>query len=276
MKYLRIAGEDLPVIGFGTSGLRGKTCARMVGLALELGYRHIDTASVYGNEAEMGQAIAASGVDRGDIFLATKIWMTDLARRDIRPAAERSLAELSTDYVDLMLAHWPNEDVPLGETLDGLAALRQSGAARHIGVCNFTSRDIRDAIERHGAALFCNQVEYHARLAGAQRDMRECLSAKGVALVAYSPLARGRLGADATLSRIGARYGKSAAQVALRWLIEQDGVAAITRTSNGDHCRDGLDIFDFALDADDKAQISALDDGTRVIDPGWAPAWNGG
>ena len=274
MQYLDIAGENLPVIGFGTSGLRGATCARMVELALELGYRHIDTASVYGNEAEIGRAIWSSSVDRGKVFLATKIWTRDLGRHDIRPAAERSLGALGTDHVDLFLAHWPTEDIPLGEVLDGLAGLREAGLARHVGVCNFTRRHLRDAVERHGAALFCNQVEYHARLAGAQRGLRADLAAGGMAMVAYSPLARGRLGADAVLARIGARHGKSAAQVALRWLVQQDGVAAITRTSRPEHCRDGLDIFDFRLDDADLDAIAALDDGLRVVDPGWSPEWD--
>lgn len=276
MKYLSVAGEDLPVIGFGTSGLRGATCRCMVGLALEYGYRHIDTASVYGNEQEIGRAMGESGLDRREIFLATKIWMSDLGRRDIGPAARRSLDALGTDHVDLMLAHWPNDDIPLAEILDGLASLREDRLARHVGICNFTRRQLHDAIACDRGPLFCNQIEYHARLVGAQRGMRADLAANGMALVAYSPLARGRLGNDETLRRIGARYGKSAAQVALRWLIEQDGVAAITRTSSPDHCRDGLDIFDFGIDADDRAAISALDDGTRVVDPGWAPNWDRG
>jgi len=274
MKYLNVKGERLPVVGFGTSGLNGGKCTRMVEFALDVGYRHIDTAQGYANEAAVGRAIARTRVPREDIFLVTKIWRSDFGARDLPRSAEDSLRALGTGYVDLLLLHWPNDAIPLAETLAALAAVKTAGKARHIGVGNFTLAHMEEAVDRLGADLFCNQIEYHVRLAGAQRRMLSRLRRDGSALVAYSPLGRGLIPRDKTLARIGAQYGKTAAQVALRWLADQDGVAFITRTGNEAHCREGMAIFDFDLSDDDRAAIAALDDGTRVIDPGWRPRWD--
>lgn len=274
MKYLEVKGERLPVVGFGTSGLHGRKCTRMTRYALDVGYRHIDTAQGYGNEAAVGAALAETDVPREQIFLTTKIWTADFGLNDLPRAADDSLRALGTDYVDLLLLHWPDDRTPMEETLTALERVRASGKTRHIGVGNFTMRHMTEALDTRGAELFCNQIEYHVRLAGAQQRMLAFLRDRGIALVAYSPLGRGLLTSSGALARIGVPYGKSAAQVALRWLAEQDGVALITRSGSEKHCRESLEIFDFELSEQDRAAIAALDDGTRVINPGWAPAWD--
>lgn len=274
MKHLDIRGAKLPAIGFGTSGLSGDRCTRMVRLALDLGYRHIDTAPVYGTEGPVGAALAATSVRREDIFLTTKVWRADLRARDVRKSAESSLRALRTDYLDLLLVHWPNNAIPIAETFDAFAALEAEGKVRHAGVANFTLRHLRALAAVKNAEVFCNQVEYHARLGRAQAPLLDHLRQGGIALVAYSPLGRGLLTRDATLAGIGRKYGKSASQVALRWLVEQDGVALITKSASEAHCREGIDVFDFELSAEDRAAIAARDDSTRVLDPGWAPEWD--
>ena len=274
MKHLDIQGARLPVVGFGTSGLSGGHCERMVRFALDIGYRHIDTAPVYGTEAPVGAALAATSVPRGEIFLTTKVWRADLRARELRRSAEASLRALRTGYLDLLLVHWPNDAIPLAETFAAFAALKAEGKIRHAGVANFTLRHLRQLAGIEGAAPFCNQVEYHARLGRAQAPMLDHLRRNGIALVAYSPLGRGLLPRDPVLAAIGAKYGKSASQVALRWLVEQDGVALITKSASEAHCREGIDVFDFELSPEDRAAIARHDDSTRVLDPSWAPEWD--
>lgn len=267
-----VQGVALPVLGFGTSGLQGWRCRRMVRIALALGYRHLDTAQAYGNEDDVGRAIAAAGVARSDVFLTTKLEHAHLGRRHVRPALEASLARLRTDYVDLLMIHWPSEQVPLQETLAAFAELRDAGKVRHIGVCNFTLRHLREAIETCGVTPLCNQVEYHPFLA--QSRLLPYMRGAGIALVAYSPLARGLVPRDPVLRRIGARHGKSAAQVALAWLVSQALVAAIPKASSERNCIANAEIFDIRLDADEVAAIEALPKDRRIIDPSWAPSWD--
>lgn len=273
MHNININGVQLPVIGLGTSGLHGSGCSRIVKLAIEMGYRHIDTAQGYGNEADVGAGIRESR-QREDVFLTTKVWMGNLSARDVRRTTDDSLRKLKTDYVDLLLVHWPNDNISMKETLDVFMAIKDEGKARHIGVSNYTLNHMPKAVALHGANLLCNQIEYHVRFARAQRRMLDYLRAENMALIAYSPLGRGMLGNDRELKRIGEPYGKSAAQVALRWLVEQDNVAVITKFSSEAHGRESLDIFDFSLSTDDHAALTALDNGMRVIDPSWSPAWD--
>jgi 2,5-diketo-D-gluconate reductase B len=273
MKHLDIQGAKLPAVGFGTSGLYGDACTRMVRLALDLGYRHIDTAPVYGTEAPVGAALAATSVPRAEVFLTTKVWRDNLRGRDLRRSAESSLRALRTDYLDLLLVHWPNNSIPLAETFAAFAALKDEGKIRHAGVGNFTLRLMREAAEL-GLDIFANQIEYHARLTRAQTPMLDLLRRRGTALIAYSPLGRGLLTRDPTLARIGARHGKSASQIALRWLVEQEGVALVTKSASEAHCREGIALFDFELTAKDRAAIAHIDDATRVLDPSWAPKWD--
>ncbi len=273
MKIIELKGARVPALGFGTWQLTGAGCTRAVLTALEVGYRHVDTAEMYGNEKEVGAAIHESGLRRRDIFLTTKVWYEHLRHDQLKRAAAASLERLGTDYVDLLLIHWPNLDVPLAESLDALRELRDEGKARFIGVSNFTVALLKEAVDRHAADLVCNQVEYHPLLP--QNAVLGFLRAHGMMLTAYSPLARGQLRDDPTLNRIGEKHGKSATQVALRWLMEQDGVAAIPRSGSERHIRANLDIFDFELSQEDMAAIDGLGAGNqRFVDPSWAPEWD--
>ena len=228
----------------------------MVRRALDLGYRHFDTAQAYGNEHEVGRAVAESGIKREEVFLTTKVWRSSLAPRDVHRSTAESLERLGTSYVDLLLVHWPNDAIPMGETLAAFAELRAAGKTRHIGVSNYSPRQLAEAAGTHRADLFCNQVEFHplrrqdALLADARR--------LGIALVAYSPLGRGRIPGHPVLERIGQRHGKSAAQVALAWLVRQEGVATIPKASSEAHARANLEVFDFALSDEDLVEIAAL------------------
>lgn len=272
MKTLSHLGIAMPALGLGTWQLAGTVCERMVRAALDMGYRHIDTAQVYGNEEEVGTALARSGVAREEVFLTTKVWMEKLEYDDVLASTEESLRRLRTDYVDLLLIHWPNPQVPLARTLEAMMELRERGRARAIGVSNFPTALVRQAVEEVGAPIFSNQVECHALLS--QQRLLDFQRPRGIILTAYSPLAHGRLPAHSTLQAVGRRHGKSAAQVALRWLIEQEGMAAIPRSANVARAKANLEIFDFELSAEDKAAINALQGNIRTIDPTWAPEWD--
>lgn len=272
MKYLDIKGARVPALGLGTWQLNGRGCFEAVRHALDLGYRHIDTAQMYGNETEVGWATRESGL-RDQIFLTTKLAPGNHAAAAVTRSTEESLRRLATDHVDLLLIHWPTGEVPLGETLDALAALRRAGKTRYIGISNFNAALLEEAVGTHGADLLCNQVEYHPYLS--QRAVLAAVRRHGMMLTAYSPLARGRVLRDPVLSAIGRNYDKSPAQVALRWLLDQDGVVAIPKASSRAHLAANLAVFDFTLSATDRAAIDALRVGYRVVDPaGWAPDWD--
>ncbi|MDX1710464.1 MAG: aldo/keto reductase [Rhodovibrionaceae bacterium] len=273
MRYVERKGARVPALGFGTWQLKGDECVDMVRFALdEVGYRHIDTAQAYENEDEVGQAIADSDADRDEVFLTTKVWMDRLEPDDMKRSAEESLQRLKTDYVDLLLIHWPNPEVDLDASLRALEELKSAGKARHIGVSNFTVKLLKEAVEEHGADLLCNQVEYHPFMS--QTPVLDYLRGADMMLTAYCPIAQGETFGNPVLKRIGQTHDKNEAQVALRWLIEQDGVAAIPRTSNKDHCRQNFEIFDFALSDGEIAEIDGLEKGARLINPSWAPAWD--
>ncbi|WP_342728611.1 aldo/keto reductase [Bradyrhizobium sp. B097] len=248
-------GARIPAIGLGTWELRGRTCARIVEQALRLGYRHIDTAQIYDNEREVGEGLRASGIKRDDVFLTTKVWTTHFMARDLERSAKESLARLRLTEVDLLLLHWPHPHVPLAETLGALARVKQAGLARHIGVSNFNVALIEEAVAACPEPLACDQVEYHPYLG--QGDVIEACTRHGMAFVAYSPIAKGRVKGDRALARIGDRYRKTAAQVCLRWLVQQN-VSAIPRTSKLERLQENLDIFDFELSDEDMREISAI------------------
>jgi diketogulonate reductase-like aldo/keto reductase len=273
MEYKEAHGARIPALGFGTFMLEPADTRRMAEAALDIGYRHIDTAQLYHNETEVGAAIAASDVARADIFLTTKVWIERFRSGHLEASVDESLARLDTDYVDLALLHWPNPDVALQETLNALLAVKHDGRARHIGISNFPTALVQEAVEIAGAdALVTNQVEYHVFL-----DQQKVLAQArqfGMLLTAYCPLAEGKVVNNDTLGEIGAGYGKSAAQVALRWLLAQQGVITIPRTSNEAHARANFDVFDFELSDDDIRRIDRLQNNDRLIDPGIAPAWD--
>ncbi|WP_029584753.1 aldo/keto reductase [Bradyrhizobium sp. URHD0069] len=272
MQLIEANGAKIPAIGLGTWELRGRTCARLVEQALKLGYRHIDTAQVYENEREVGEGLRASGVRRNDVFVTTKVWTTHFAPNDLERSSKESLAKLRLSEVDLLLLHWPNPHVPLQETLGALAHVKKLGMARHIGVSNFTVALIEEAVAACPEPLACDQVEYHPYLD--QTKVREACARHGMAVVAYSPVAKGRIKGDQTLVQIGQAHGKTAAQVCLRWLVQQN-VSAIPRTSKIERLSENIDIFDFELSDDEMHRISQMGSAKgRLTNFGFAPKWD--
>lgn len=266
-------GARIPALGFGTWELKGETAERMTAEALDVGYRHIDTAQAYGNEAQVGRAIEASDVSRDNIFLTTKIWPDSYS--DFEATVDERLELLRTDRVDLLLLHWPRFDgTTLTRTIDALNRARREGKTRHIGVSNFNTDLLARAWAASEAPLVTNQVEYHPFLD--QAPVLDAARERDMVLTAYSPLAHGEVPGDRVLGEIGREHGASAAAVAIRWLIQQEGVAAIPRTSDPEHCRDNFSAVEIELSAEEMDRISDLarPDG-RVIDPaGLAPEWD--
>jgi diketogulonate reductase-like aldo/keto reductase len=272
MPFVEANGARIPAIGLGTWELRGRTCARIVEQALKLGYRHIDTAQIYENEREVGEGLRASGVRRHELFVTTKIWTTHFAPNDLERSTKESLAKLRLSEVDLLLLHWPNPQVPLAETLGALAHVKKLGMSRHIGVSNFTVALIEEARALCPEPLACDQVEYHPYLD--QSKVLEACARHGMAVIAYSPVAKGRIKNDQRLAQIGQAYGKTAAQVCLRWLVQQN-VAAIPRTSKIERLSENIAIFDFELSDDEMRQIFEMASPKgRLTDYGFAPKWD--
>jgi 2,5-diketo-D-gluconate reductase B len=272
VQYVEANGARIPAIGLGTWDLRGDVCAEMVEQALHLGYRHIDTAEMYGNEEEVGEGLRASGLNRDEVFVTTKVWPDHLAPADLERATKDSLARLQLASVDLLLIHWPNPRIPLAGAISALCRMREAGFARNIGISNFTAPLIEEAVRLATAPLVTNQIEWHPFL-----DQSKVIAAcrrHGLAVTAYSPIARGRAAGDATLERIGARHGKTAGQVSLRFLV-QEGAIVIPRTSRPERLVENMAIFDFALDAAEMDEIRKLArQGGRVVDWSGAPAWD--
>ncbi len=239
-------GARIPLIGLGTWDLRGRSCALMVEEALRLGYRHIDTAAMYRNEDEVGAGLRASGVPRGEVFITTKVWSSDLRARDFERSARDSLKKLKLDQVDLLLIHWPNASIPLKETVGALCQMKREGVARHVGVSNFDTALIEEAGRLATEPLVNNQIELHP-----YNDQTGTIAASrkaGMSVTAYSPIARGRVKGDALLSKIGKAHDKTAAQVCLRYLVQQD-IIVIPKTSRSERLKENSEIFDFKLDA---------------------------
>jgi len=269
-----IQGEEVPALGLGTWQLTGRQCREGVAHALDLGYRHIDTAQIYDNEEQVGQGVRDSGVDRDEVFLTTKIWRSNVAPADMRRTTEESLRRLGVDRVDLLLIHWPVDRVPLRKQLDTLVELQQEGKARHVGVSNFLPDQIDSIVEYlpDDGPLFAHQAEYHPFLD--QSLLLERAHEHDHLFTAYSPLARGRVLEHETLQDIGARHGKTAAQVTLRWLLQQENVSAIPKAASAAHREANLEIFDFELGAEEMDAISGLRGDQRILNPGFAPDWN--
>ena len=235
---------------------------RAVEHALTLGFRHLDTAQGYFNEAEVGLGLRRSGVPRDRVFLTTKVRPRSFAPDLLAPSVEASLAALEVDHVDLLLLHWPRTDVPLEDTLGALHAVRERGLTRHVGVSNFAPSWVARSVAT--GPIFTNQVEYHPFLA--QEALLRQAEDLDLLLTAYAPVARGAVHEDPVLRAIGADHGKSAAQVALRWLVQQPRVLAIPKAASPEHQRANLEIFDFALSDDEMARVAALDRNLRLVD----------
>ena len=265
-------GARIPTLGFGTLTLKGDPCVSQVATALRLGYRHLDTGERYGNEAEVGEGLRASGVDRNDVWITTKVYWDKLAPGDFEKSVEGSLERLKVPWVDLLLIHWPSKTVPLADTMPALCRAKKDGRARHIGVANFTLPLLEEAVRLATEPLVTNQIEVHPYI-----DQGKVIAAcrrHGMSVTAYCPLARGKVPGDPVLSGIGQRHGKTASQVALRWLVQQ-GIVVIPRSSKPERLAENLAVFDFALSDAEMAEIAALKrPDSRVVNPPHAPKWD--
>jgi len=267
---VRVNGRTVPALGFGTFELTGSTCERAVEAALETGYRHIDTARMYDNENDVGSALAESGIPRSELFITSKVWFDALDAESVRSSVQDALTDLQLDYLDLVLAHWPSPTVPIEETIAAFADLRREKLIRNYGVSNFPVRLLQRALSCGPVA--CNQVEYHPFLD--QSKLHAFARNNDLLLTAYSPLAQGEVHETKALADIARKHGKTNEQIALRWLVSQENVAAIPRSSNPDHIRRNFNIFDFELEPEDYAEIARLPKNRRLVDPDFAPNWD--
>ncbi len=275
-KHVTVGDASIPVIGYGTWPLKDEECARGVATALQCGYRHVDTAEMYGNEAAVGEGLRASGIARDQIWLTTKVWWENIGDGPLQRSAEASLKRLGVDQVDLLLIHWPSKTIPLADSIRALNDAKRRGLTRHIGVSNFPTRMLDEAVALSDAPIIADQCEYHPHL-----DQSKVLAAfrrHGVAFVSYCPLGRGSVGgvlAEPVVHEIAKRLGRTPAQVILRWHIQQPGVVAVPKSGNPKRIAENLDVFDFALDDADMQRLSALarPDG-RVVNLDFAPEWD--
>lgn len=273
MKFVDLQGQKMPSLGFGTWKLAGEEAVKSVDYAIRNGYRHIDTAQIYENEAEVGQGIKDSGIDRSEIFLTTKVWRNHFADDNVMASVDESLKKLKTDYVDLLLVHWPFPETPIEKMVEGVMAAQQAGKAKRIGVSNFTTAQMEQALKISGGKICNNQVEYHPYLS--QTPVLDFARKNKIVVTAYSPVARGKAVKDAALKEIGMKYGKNAGQVTLRWLVQQEGVAAIPKSATPENIISNLNIFDFELSAEDMKKIHAMGSPEgREVSPDWAPQWD--
>jgi len=259
------------MLGLGTwQNTDPDQCAESVRTALAEGYRHVDTAQAYDNEAAVGDGIAAADVDREDVFLATKVWIDDLAHDDVLRSAEASLDRLGTEYVDLLYVHWPARAYDPERTLAAFDELHDDGRIDRVGVSNFEPRHVAEAKEILDADLFANQVELHPLLP--QAELREACADAGVNVVAYSPLARGDVFDVPAIRELAEAHDASPAQVSLAWLREKT-VTAIPKATSAEHVRDNWGSLDVALSAEELSRIDAIDRHDRKVDPSFGP-WN--
>ncbi len=253
-EYITIGKEKVPALGLGTYQLTGKEGENAISLAINLGYRHIDTAQFYRNEEVVGNAVKNSGLARKEFFITTKIWPTDFTKKNFVPAVEQSLKRLQSDYVDLLLLHWPGNDAANALAVDLLSECHGKGYARLIGVSNFTIAQLEKA--RKKAPIFCNQVEYHPYIK--QDEMLQYTRQHDLLLTAYTPLARGKVNQDTALIALGKKYGKTPAQIALRWFLQQKNVCPIPKGGSEKHLLENLQVFDFEISNEDMQTIFNL------------------
>ena len=266
------SGTDIPSLGLGTWDLKKSECSRVVSEALDLGYRHIDAAAMYENESEVGAGIIDSRVDRAELFLATKIntlsWTPSggqgpqLQNKNIIKSLEKSLEDLKTDYVDLLLIHWPKFETNLGDMLEIMYEIKASQKATEIGVANFNSNLLKECVNLGFNDLFCNQIEYHPFLS--QSKLLDTMKSLDIIPVAYCPICRGDVAKDDVIINLSEKYSKSPAQIALRWIIQQNAVA-IPKTANLGRLKENSNIYDFSLDESDMEQIFGLHRNQRLV-----------
>lgn len=272
MDNLNTQGLQVPKLGLGTFRLQGKDCHEAVLTALRLGYRHIDTAEMYANEDAIGDALQDAGIAREQLHITSKVWWQNLKPDAIRKAFDQSLAKLKTDYLDFYLIHWPAPDMDLAAALETLMRIKDDGGARAIGVCNFPVALLKQAVEDIGAPIACNQVEYHVLLG--QDKLLSYARSKSVLLTAYAPLAQGRLASYPQLQSIADKHGATAAQIALAWLLEQDGVMAIPKARSEASQKSNFGALGIKLDDADRAVIAKLPKDQRFVNPDFAPQWD--
>jgi diketogulonate reductase-like aldo/keto reductase len=267
-------GARIPAIGFGTYGMERKDMLRMIPAALEGGFRHIDTAQIYRNELEVGECTVSSGISRSELFITTKVWVANYPERRFAASVDESLKNLRTDYIDLLLLHWPHDGVPLADQIGLLNDTVKLGKVRHIGVSNFNRQLLDQAIRLSAAPLVTNQFEYHPYLN--QSLLADATRKAGLAVTAYCAMAVGRVLGDPTIAEIAANHGRSIPQVVLRWLLQQSNVIALSRTTNPDRINENLAVFDFELGEDEMAAMQTLArPNSRIVNPpGLAPAWD--
>ncbi len=257
---VRLPGNvEIPVLGLGTWLLTGEKCIETVKLALQLGYRHIDTAEMYGNQREIGMAI--QGFDRKKLFIVSKVWTNHLCYKDVLKACDETLRELNTRYLDLYLIHGPSTDVPVQETLKALDELKEQGKIRGLGVSNFNEAQLQEALST-GSVIATNQVEFHPLLY--QKELLQFCSSKKVPITAYCPIARGRVLQNKTIQRIAEKHGKSPAQVSLKWLLHK-GLIAIPKASSRQHLRENIDLFGWQLGNEELGEIDAIKEQLRLV-----------
>lgn len=267
-------GASIPALGFGVFRMSDEEVERIVPEALSVGFRHFDTAQIYANEAALGRALAAAGAKRDELFLTTKVWVENYAPGKFAASVDESLEKLKVDQVDLLLIHWPGDKVPVAEQVAMLNAVKDAGKARHIGVSNQNIAQMEESVRVSAAPIVTNQVEFHPYID--QSGLYAAARKAGLALTAYYGMADGKVITDPAIQAIAAKYGKTPAQVVLRWLVQQDGVIALSKTANVARVAENFAIFNFALEADDLAAIHALarPDGRIVSPPGLAPIWD--
>ena len=272
MQFVESHGARIPAIGLGTMTLTGDAGVQAIKTALEVGYRHLDTAAHYGNERENGEALRASGVKREDVFITTKVRQDDAMPDDFARVVEQSLANLKLPQVDLLLIHWPSKTVPLKLTIGALCKAKKDGKTKHIGVSNFTTALLDEAWGATTEPLVCNQIEVHPFIN--QDKVIAASKKRGMAVVAYVPIARGKVPGAEALERIGKAHGKSAAQVSLRYLVQR-GLVAVPRSANREHLKANLDVFGFKLSDAEMAELKKLNaTNMRVVNPPHAPVWD--
>jgi diketogulonate reductase-like aldo/keto reductase len=275
--HINAHGAAMPVVGYGTMEFpQPERAAGLVAHSINCGYRHIDTARKYGSEQWVGEGIRASGIARDELFVTTKVTEEDARADDFARSVDTSLKTLGLDYVDLLLIHWPQPRVPLAETLGALAKAKREGLARNIGVSNFTVALLEEAVPLCPEPLVTNQIEYHAYIR--QDKLLAACRRHGLLVTCHVPLARGMLLTDPVICAIAEGHGKSAAQVSLRWLIQQPDVAVVPRALEEREIEENIDIFDFALTEAEMERIGALrDKNVRVVDPAVRrPVWDVG
>ncbi len=254
-QFVEAHGARIPAIGLGTYPLKGAACAKAVAHAIGVGYRHIDTAAMYSNEDGVGDGVRAAKVPREEIFITTKVWPTDIPDGGLLRSVERSLKQLRMEYVDLLLIHWPNRSLSVEEMIEPLSAAKRRGLARHVGVSNFDAQLLEESWRVTREPLVANQCELHPLMQ--QDDTIAACQRRGTAFVSYSPLGKGRLLRNATIVDIAKRSGRTAAQVVLRWHVQQ-GLVAVPKSGNPERIAANLDVFGFALTDDDMRRLSAL------------------